>query len=101
MVAKGMSSLIRSGLRASGDRRGRTVFLALSSIAAVIVTMVTIRLALAQTDEGQCPSEAASANSRPVRVYVPCWIGRQATLIAPVGVHHVDLAVSVPVGVEQ
>jgi hypothetical protein len=48
-----MSSLIRSGLRASGDRRGRTVLLALSSIAAVIVTVVTIRLALAQTDEGQ------------------------------------------------
>ncbi len=47
MVAKGMSSLIRSGLRASGDRRGRAGLLALSSIAAVIVTMVTIRLALA------------------------------------------------------
>ncbi|MEE8347855.1 MAG: hypothetical protein V3S20_10945 [Dehalococcoidia bacterium] len=39
--------MIKSGLRASVDRRGRTVLLALSSIAAVLVTMVTNRLALA------------------------------------------------------
>ena len=53
MVGSETPSPIMSGRRAGLQWRGLTALLALSCIAAVIVATVTIRLALAQTGEGQ------------------------------------------------